>query len=800
MFSNYLRTALRAFQRHQLHFLLNVAGLAIGLAAAILIALYASYEASYDRWLPHSERLVRVQQYIPQMATGIPMTNKNVLNRLKNSPGIDDLLLLEPLSAADEFRLDDRSYRLTGIMGASANLLDFIPLTVRSGDIAKVLQTPDQLALSQSYATLLFGQTDAVGKTIRQGERQWTIGAVFADLPQNSHFAFNAIHKLKPLNESYGNNTGYNYYRLSAGTDAEQVRQMLQQEYVKIAYPGEAPNVVDISLVPLTDIHLNGGLRYEMKTTGSRSAVYICIGLSLLLVVLAGFNFINMSIAQSARRAKEVGVRKALGASKTQIITQFLTESVLTTAIAALVACALVELSLPAFNQLIERQLELSYLSWTGAALVLLVLVVGLSAGAYPAFFMAAFSAKRVLSGDLQRGNTAVVVRKTLLVFQSALSVALIIGAVLLQQQLQFLQNLPVGYQRDGKIQVTDIASEQLLYKQNPQLLDRVRAIAGVKDVGIVDIAITSAFNSAMPLSTDNGVLSDERIPFIGVGMSAVRVMGLELIAGRDFSPDYASDWYLKPDYKQSQAGVILTESLVRQAGYASADQAIGKVLTSRDGTGGVFRLTVVGVVKDIKVGSARAAQPAPILICGYTHNWYSRLLLTIDMQQLPQIRSQLSQVLGQALNMQAPNIEVLSESYQAIYRNDSKTAQLVSIFSGLAVILACFGTFGLASFSALRRQKEVSVRKVLGASRLSIVNLLAKEFLWLVAISLLFAFPLCYWLVEDWLASFNERISQHGLIYVAAAVVVAAITWLTVASIAYRAASQRPADVLRCE
>lgn len=800
MLSSYLRTALRAFQRNQLHFALNIGGLAIGLAAAILIALYAGFEASYDRWLPHAERVVRVQQYIPQMATGIPMTNKNVLNRLKDTHGIEDLLLLEPLSSADEFRIADRSYRLTGIMGASSNLTDFIPLAVQSGDLAKVLQTPDQLALSQSYARLLFGEADPIGQVVHQGDRQWTVGAVFTDLPQNSHFAFNAVHKLKPLGESYSNNTGYNYYRLTANADREQVRQLLQQQYVKIAYPGEAPDVVEISLPSLVDIHLNGGLRYEMKTTGSRSAVYICVGLSLLLVVLAGFNFINMSIAQSARRAKEVGVRKALGAGKSQIISQFLTESVLTTAIAAVLACALVELTLPAFNQLVERELAISYLSFTGAALVALVLLVGLSAGAYPAFFMAAFSAKRVLRGDLQRGHTAVLVRKTLLVFQSALSVALIIGAVLLQQQLQFLQNLPVGYQRDGKIQVTDIASEHLLYKQNNQLLDRVRAIPGVQDVGIVDIAITSAFNSAMPLSSDNGVLTEQGIPFIGVGMSAARVMGLELIAGRDFSPEHASDWYLKPDDKQSQAGAILTESLVRQAGYATSEQAVGKVLTSRDGTGGVFRLTVVGVVKDIKVGSTRGAQPAPILICGYTHNWYSRLLLSIDMQQLPQIRRQLGQVLGQALNMHAPNIEVLSESYQAIYRNDNRTAQLVSIFSGLAVVLACFGTFGLASFSALRRQKEVSVRKVLGASRLSIVNLLAKEFLLLVAISVLLAFPLCYWLVGDWLASFNERISQNGLIYLAAALIIAAITWLTVASIAFRAASQRPADVLRCE
>ena len=800
MLSNYLRTALRSFSRHQLHFALNLAGLALGLAAAILIALYARFEASYDRWLPKADQVVRVEQFYGQLGATVPLTNKNVLNRVRDLPGVEDMLLLEPLPPGEEFRVDDRSYRLQGIMGASTNLLDFLPLTVLSGDLATVLNTPNQLALSQSYATLLFGQVDAVGKTVQQGDTRWTIGAVFADLPQNTHFAFNALHQQKPFDEFYQDNTGYHYYRLSPQTDRKAFLAELEQRYLEIAYAGAPAGLVNISIQPLTDIHLNGGLRFEQKTTGSRTSVHISVGLSILLVLLAGFNFINMSIAQSGRRAKEVGVRKALGASNSQIVLQFLTESVLTTACAALLACVLVELSLPWFNQLIERQLDLQYLSVEGAALLLLVCIVGLSAGAYPAFFMAAFSAKRVLSGDLQRGQTAVLVRKTLLTFQSALSVALIIGAVLLQQQLQYLQQLPVGYQRDGKIQVTEIASDQLLYKQNTQLLDRVRTIPGVQDVGIVDISITDSFNSSLPLRSDNGVLNGDAVPFIGVGMQPVKVMGLELIAGRDFSNDTASDWYLKVDNNTRQASVILTESVVRQAGYASPDQALGKILIADLSPTSQFRLQIVGVVKDIQVGSARGAQPAPVLVCGYTHNWHSRLLLNIDMQQFPQIRSQLSQVLGQALNMHAPNIEVLTESYQAIYRNDSKTAQLVSIFSLLAIALACFGTFGLASFSALRRQKEVSVRKVLGASRLSIVNLLAKEFLLLVAISIVLAFPLTYLLVGDWLTSFNQRIDQSGWVYLAAAMAVAAITWLTVAAIAFKAASQRPADVLRCE
>lgn len=800
MFSNYIVTALRSFARHRLHFVLNIAGLTLGLAAAILIALYARHEASYDRWLPNAERLFRVEQYIVPLNGGIPLTNKNAIHRLRQTAGIEDVLLLEPLAATDEFRLGADSYRLTGVMGASANIHDFLPLTVLAGDLHKALNTPDQLALSQQLATRLFGQADPLGKTLQQGDKHWTVAAVFADVPENSHFAFEALFQLKPFREHYGNNNSYAYVRLQPEVDVLTVQAALATEYVKMAYPGESPDLVNITLEPVHGIHLNGNLRLEMKPSGTRSNLMICVGLSVLLVLLAGFNFVNMSIAQSARRAKEVGVRKAMGASRAQVVVQFLTESLLMTLLAGVLACAVAELLLPWFNGLVERQLQLHYVADFGAGLVLVLLCTGLMAGAYPAFFMAAFSAKRVLSGDLQRGKTAVMVRKGLLMVQSALSVALIIAAMLLQQQLAYLQQLPIGYEREGRIQVADIPSEKILSVANPQLMQRLKAIPGVLDVGAVDIAITGSFNSSMPLNSDNGVLKEQLVPLIGVGYRPVELMGLQLIAGRDFSESTASDWFHQPTDTLAKASVLLTQTLARQAGFSSAQDALGHVFSVTDPAGQTYQLTVVGVVSDIKVGSARGEQPAPLLICGYTTNWYSKLLLNVDMQQLPAIRSELSKVLGQALNMYAPTIEVLADDYKAIYRGDERTALLVSIFSGLAIALACFGVFGLASFSALRRQKEMSVRKVLGASRLSIVNLLASEFLRLVAVSVALAFPLTWWLVQDWLAGFNDRISQSPWVYLSAALLVAAITWLTVASIAFKAANSRPADVLRYE
>jgi len=799
MWSNYVTTALRSFARYKLHFVLNIAGLTIGLAAAILMALYASHEASYDRFLPDAERVYRVEQYFPQLNGSIPLTNKNTMNRLRDS--VEDILLLEPLPPSAEFRMGDNSYKLNGILGASSNIQDFLPLQVVAGDLTKALTTPGMLAISQSLATRLFGHNDPLGAQLLQSDTSWTIVAIFADLPDNTHFSFQALFQLKPYQERYSGNNSYAYVRLPKAANTAAIERQLQQDYIHIAYPGETSESIKLSLHAMTDIHLSGSLRLEMKPTSSKANLMICICLSALLVTLASFNFVNMSIAQSARRAKEVGIRKAMGAKRYQIISQFLTESLLITLLAGLLACAVAELALPWFNALVERQLALNYFSSFGVGLILVMVATGLAAGLYPAFFMAAFSAKRVLSGDLHRGSTAVLVRKGLLTLQSALSVGLIIAAMLLQQQLTYLQKLDLGYNRQGLIQVTDIPSEHLLSSPNPQLLQRILAIPGVLEAGAVDISITSSFNASMPLSSDNGVLQEQTVPFIGVGFQPVKLLGLQLIAGRDFSEATASDWYHEPTPQTAQASILLTESLARQAGFASAQDAIGhQFSTMTELNGKTYQFTIVGVVKDIKVGSARGSQPSALLVCGYTVNWFSHLLMQVDMQQLPAIRLALGNVLGPALNIYAPTIEVLEDEYLALYSSDLKTASFTSIFSGLAIVLACFGIFGLASFSALRRQKEVAIRKVLGASRMSIINLLAGEFLRLVLVSVIIAYPLTWWFVRDWLAGFNQRIDQQWWVYLLAAFSVAFITWLTVSAIAFQAAARRPAEILRSE
>lgn len=799
MIANYLITALRAFKQQKQHFLLNVIGLSIGLAAAILVAMFAFNEVSYDKQQPNAERVYRVNQYFTSLGVGGPMTNKDLMNTFKDMAEIEGILSLEPRPPGAEFVRDDVGYKLESIMSASSNITDFVNIDLVAGDLAKVLSAPNMLALSEQYAIRIFGRADIVGETLIQGNKRWQIGAVFADLPENTHFFFQGLIKELPANTEYQNMNSASYIRVKPGTDVEKLAETIEQRYMKIAY--ENPNLAKMTLHPLTSIHLTSNSNYEMKKNGSLSTLRICIGLSVLLILLAAFNFINMSIAQSAKRAKEVGVRKALGASKPQIICQFLVESLLITIIAALIACMLVELLTPAFNQLVDRQLSLNYYSMLGAAIAVVVLLIGLLAGIYPAMFMSAFSAKRVLSGDMQRGRTAIAVRKGLLVVQSALSVGLIIGALLLQQQLAYLQSLPVGYTKESKLVISDISAEDILHNNNnTALLNRINAIDGVNKASVMDIDVTGSYNSSRTFTADNGQFTKQSLPIIGAGNDIAKTLGLTLVAGRDFSAKMAADWFNEVSETKATASAILTESLVKQAGYATPSDAIGSTWRTSAGKGQDLILTVVGVVKNIKVGSVKDAQPSTILICGYTSSWAGRIIVDMDFAKILPIKAQLSSILQENLAIRDPQIDMLSENYRALYRNDERATEFVTLFSGLAVFLACVGTFGLASFSVLRRQKEIAVRKVLGASRINIMNLLAKEFLILVVVSVAIAYPLTYWLVGDWLANFNERVDQALWVYLIAALSVAAITWLTVASLAFKAASTRPSLTLRYE
>jgi putative ABC transport system permease protein len=801
MIGNYLVTAMRAIKNDSQHFFLNVSGFSLGLAVAILMALFAQHELSYDKHQPDSERVYLAHTDWTSIGLqAISQSSYSNAETFENHSQVEDIFRLVKsddlsrlnLGGSKLVQVDGNDYRLNNFYSASTNILDFIALDIIAGDITQALAQPNQLLLSESEALRLFGESQVVGRTLKHLQGQYTIGAVFKDLAQNSHVQFDSLIHMPAKFIQEGQ--GHVYYKLLANTDIASFEQQLTTEFNL----GQGDSTITMTLINMEDLHLKSNGPFVMKEGGSSTVLQICIALSVMLIVIASINFINLNIAQSAKRAKEVGVRKALGARKWQLVDQFLTESFLVVALAALLAFAMVEISLPAFNQMMDRELSLVYGSEFMLITSIVILAVGLLSGLYPALFMASFSAKRVLSGDLVRGATAVFVRKLTLCLQGALSVGLIIAAIFLSQQMNLIDSLAVGYEKSSRLVIKELPTEALYIKENNSLLTAIRHLPGVEQVTLSSLDLTNDINSGLFFTWPNGETLSGPQPTVGTGYYAVETLGLKLLAGRDFSPEFSGDWYQENDEQNSTVGVLVSRRMVELAGYPSPESVIGLTLMDTD-----YKLTakVVGVIDNVKIGSARQqALPISFNLGFYGPLSTGHIIIKASNANMAKLRSQVRQLIRQELHLSDVKITTLADDYANAHKNEHRALEMVTLFSLLAIFLSCLGTFGLASFATLRRQKEVAMRKVLGASRLSIVNLLAKEFLLLVTISIFIAYPLSYWLIGDWLANFNERIEQTVWVYLVAAAFISVLTWLTVASLAFKVASSRPSIILRDE
>ncbi|KPV93757.1 putative ABC transporter permease YknZ [Pseudoalteromonas sp. P1-9] len=794
MVGSYFVSGFRALTRNKMHLFLNIFGLAVGLAAALLVTIFAFHEISFDRNLPKVEQSFRVvERHIPS-GNDYSLSSPHAFQHLKKITGVEDFFSLMKADMLIEKRVsvEDRKFEFREVYAVSENILDFVEIEVLKGDLDTVLQQPDKMALSESEAIRFFGTTEAIGMSLVSANATWTVSAIYKDLPLNSHLAMSAIISAKQFERVKGK-VSFTYLRIAQNADTSHISSEITKLMTKI-WQSDA-SIFSYRLQPVLDIHLSANLKEEMKIGGSKTAVQISLVLSLLLVIIASFNSINMSIAQSGLRAREVGMRKVLGAGKGQVITQFLFESLAITLIAAFIACLLAEVFLSDFNLLVGRQLDIQYWGVAGAVVLAAVFVVGVLAGLYPAIFISSFNAKRVLSGDLDRGKTAILVRKSLIVLQSALSIGMIIASVSLYQQLNHLQNLPVNYEKSNRLRVDNIDIEKIFWTDSKQLLQDISKIDGVVSVTASDFDFTrnlnaGIFNFHVPGSVD----FPQQMWYGGTGFNAVQTLGMELVAGRDFVN--SSDWYNSDD---QSAAILVPESLISVAGYNSPEEAIGKVWSFTGGGVDNIQGNIVGVFKDVKVGSVKDLNFPIILGCGLSWAIPSSLVIEVE-EDNGNVRSDLTQFLQSRLKLFPIELTSVDARYRAIYKEDRRLAMVVVVFSGLAVFLTCMGVFGLSAFTAQRRRKEVAIRKVLGASRLSLLNLIAMEYLLLNLLSMLVSFPVTYYLINDWLNNFNNRIDQSIVLYGVASLTVVFVTWLTTSSVALWAANTKPSLVLRQE
>jgi putative ABC transport system permease protein len=798
VFKNYLKSALKALNKNKGFTAINIVGLSVGIAACLLIVLYVVNELSYDKYNANASRIYRVTQNAKlngneaSYATS-PEPLKQAFTTL---PEIEKATRLIPstslfLSPKKFFvKKGNTSLEEKNVVFAESDLFSMFTLPMIDGNPSTSLSEPNSAVITESTAKKYFSSTDVVGKTIAINDSNvYKITGVIKDIPSQSHFNFDFFLSYSSIPESKEGGWGYSgmhqYILVKPGADIHKLESELRAITLK-GYPdfiNKNGNHLNIVLTPLLDIHLKSVSEYELSKGGNIQYVYIFSAIALFILLIACVNFINLSTARSANRAKEVGVRKVLGSTRQFLITQFLTESVLVTFISAIIAVVLVRLLLPYFNQTAGTNLTITMLSlsWFVPALLSMVLIIGLLAGAYPAFYLSAFKPIFVLKGKIAAGFKRSFLRGFLVVFQFSISIFLIISTLVIYNQLTYIHNKNLGFNRSQMLSIknTNVLGEQAkIFKQN------LKQLPGVEQVTMstylptgTERNITGLFPQ-LPIDINQDVLSS----FWTVDEDYIKTLGIQLIKGRNFSNQLASD----------SSAIIVNEAFVKKFGFKDA---LNKTVY-RDSYG-VQPYHIVGVVKDFNYSSLHDNIKPLALVYGADNGAITAKVKTTNLSALmQQIQSKWKDL---SANQQF-TYSFMNDDFDATYRLEQHMQQIFFSFSVLAILIACLGLFGLATYAAEQRNKEIAIRKVIGASTSNIINILSADFIKLVCISILTASPVGWFAMNKWLQNFAYRINISWMVFAVAGLIAIAIALITISFQSIKAAIANPVKSLRTE
>jgi len=830
MWRNYWTVAVRALAKSRTYSIINIAGLAIGMAACIMILLYVRYEKSYDDWLPNAENTYQLQAWYPNPRSGIPMFTQMSAyvskDRIKKDfPQVERMGYIA--SSAPVVLKDGQASIGQDYAIADDDFLKVVRLPMLSGTTLTAAQT---IVLSQKEAIKRFGTDQVLGRTLTFVSagvtRDFKVVGVFKDIPKNSHLKLAAIARVdfnsyfadRPqfLTE-WGWQSGWVYMTLRPGTDVKQLEAAMPA-WEKRNIPDETNEGITVNqgddqdwhFVNVKDIHLGKGQNGAMTPGNDRRTVATFSIIALLILGMAIVNFTNLATARASQRAREVALRKVLGATRKQLIVQFVSEALLISAVSMLVALALVELLVRPFAAFLDAGLSLSYFGAQGVLLpaVGIALAVGLLSGLYPAFFISRFQPAQVLKANRSAAETpgSGRLRTILVIAQFAVSIGLIVCTAIVYAQTVYARTADPGYKRDHILQVDNISRTQLL-PRSEMIIEQMKRIPGVTAVGLTDLGISTGNN----IST--GVVPPGATQTVDVGNYRVDegffdAMGLTLKAGRWFDPNRVMDDQTLP-YPDDPAAelalsargvnVVLNDLAVKQLGFKSAKDAIGKTFRGElfSDEAGAANITIIGVVGDTQFRSVRdEIQPLILRKVNQGPGW-----MIIRYKGDPHtIRAAVEQKWKQL----APDVPFEAEFSEDIvnrqYKADDARAQIFAAFSLLAVLIGCLGLFGLASFTAERRTKEIGIRKVLGARTRDIVQLLVWQFSRPVLVANLIAWPVAWWVMRDWLNGFDQRITLGPGPFVLAAAIALGIAVATVVGHAIKVARSNPIHALRYE
>jgi putative ABC transport system permease protein len=819
MLSNYITIALRQLRKKPLYTGLNIAGLAIGVAACLLIVLYVAYELSYDRWNPQSDRIVRP---VADIQFGGNHYQMAVVGSFLGPDAASELPEIQAWCRFREYgsylvKRDgavQQNFREEAVLTVDSSFFELFPLKIIEGDPARCLAQPNTVAISRSRAEKYFASPQmAMGQTlVLENEERWQVTAVYEDMPGNSHFradlllAMNGNDEVKNAPPFWAtNNNFHTYLLLRKGTDlaafnrkfdqlstekvAITVQQVLGTTVEDMAKTGQYARYY---LQNLKDIHLHSDLTVELAPNGSIRYVWIFSAIAAFILLIACINFMNLATARSAGRAKEVGMRKVLGGARSALIGQFLSESLAISAMAVLLATLVAALAMPWYRELTGR--EALAMPWNSpvfwAALTSGTVLVGLLAGSYPAFFLSAFDSIRVLKGQVSGMGRGGNLRSVLVVFQFSVAVALIIATMLVFNQLNYIQNKKLGFEKSQVIIIDDAYGlENKVYTFKEEML-RHPAIESATVSGFLPVPSSrndQTFSKTQAIDKDNSV-SMQRWR---VDNDYTATLGLEIVQGRNFDPARVTD----------STGIIINETAARQMGFADP---IGQKMyvpnRNFEGTPkpeDFSELTIIGVVKDFHWSSLRDNIGALCLQLGRSTGLIS---FRYKGAETGAMIAALEKQWKAMSPDQAFSYRFLDDAFARMYESEQRIGKIAGIFGVLAIFVSCLGLFGLASFTTEQRTKEIGIRKVLGASVSGITSLLAKDFLKLVVVAIVIASPLAWWLMQKWLSDFAYRIEIRWWMFALAGVVAVAIAFLTVSFQSIRAALSNPVKSLRSE
>jgi putative ABC transport system permease protein len=809
MFKNYLKTAVRNLWRYKGFAAINILSLTIGIVGCLVIALFVWDEKKYDRAVPDAENIFRIYEQrndnnAISYAACVPPVFATFLKQ--QYPEVNTTTRI--LMSNDKFLLengDKKGYEEKGLI-IDSNFFQVFPIQFLNGDRRTALNDPNSLVISEDIAKRYFGNTDPVGKTMKIDKGDVTVKAVFAKLPEHFHLRFQYLMPMsaagisKKRMENWTWHQFYTYVKLKPGTNVQQLQNKFQAYMKKDIFPTftQVGSTFLPFFQPLKDIHLKSSdFVYDNAIRGNETYVRALSIIALFVLIIACFNFINLATARSFRRAKEIGVRKVVGADRKQLIVQFISETILLSVFSMLLASIVTFFIVPWLNQFTEKSIQFNPFGNPLLALIILVagVVIGILAGIYPALILSGFQPIKVLKNRMLAGSGgASWLRHGLVVIQFALSVLLIVSTIIVYRQTKYLNNRDLGFDKEQVVyfQVRDSL------ETNPKMLETFKSeLRTSPNI----LAVTSGYGlpgdqyagDGITLPTKEGEEEHSCTLFVG-DYDYIKTLGLRLIAGRDFSRNMSTD---------EREAFIINETAVKEWGFGTPEKAIGQPIhwdewAPKDTMQPVKKGKVIGVVQDFHYKNLHEKVSASVI------QLYPQVVYKVAVKaRTADMRSTIGFInkkWSQFVPAYPLDYKFMDETYGAMYKSEEKLSELLWIFTIMAIFIGCMGLFALAAFSAEQRTKEIGIRKVLGADLFNIMGLLSKNFLLMVLIASLLAFPVAWWAMNNWLKDFPYRVHISWWIFAIAIVAALLIAFITVSFQSIKAATSNPVKSLRTE